>query len=47
VRLREPGRIDADALEELGTKAIATPGKDIVHLIVGADAEPIATSLLQ
>jgi PTS system N-acetylglucosamine-specific IIC component len=47
VRLRDPGRIDAHALEGLGTRAIATPGKDIVHLIIGADAEPIAASLLQ
>jgi len=47
VRLREPGQIDAHSLEGLGTKAIATPGKDIVHLIIGADAEPIAASLLQ
>ena len=47
LKLRDPARLDATALERLGTRAIATPGADIVHLILGADAEPIAASLLQ
>jgi PTS system N-acetylglucosamine-specific IIC component len=47
LRLHDPARIDAHALEKLGTKAVAMPGKDIIHLIVGAEAEPIAVSLLQ
>jgi PTS system N-acetylglucosamine-specific IIC component len=47
LRLRDPAKLDAAALAALGTKAIATPAEGIVHLIVGADAEPLAASLLQ
>ena len=47
LRLSDPSKLDANALKTLGTRAIARPGADIVHLIVGADAEPIAASLLQ
>jgi PTS system N-acetylglucosamine-specific IIC component len=47
LKLRDPARLDRAALTALGTKAIATPGQDIVHLIVGTSAEPIAASLLQ
>jgi PTS system N-acetylglucosamine-specific IIC component len=47
LKLRDPAAIDAAALEQLGTKAVATPGKNVVHLIIGAEAEPIAASLLQ
>jgi PTS system N-acetylglucosamine-specific IIC component len=47
LKLRDPARLDRPALTALGTKAIAAPGQDIVHLIVGASAEPIAASLLQ
>jgi N-acetylglucosamine PTS system EIICBA or EIICB component len=47
LRLRDPARLDRGALEKLGTKAIATPGADVVHLILGVDATPIAASLLQ
>jgi PTS system N-acetylglucosamine-specific IIC component len=46
LKLRDPAKLDTSALEALGTHAIARPGKDIVHLIVGTDAEPIAASLL-
>jgi PTS system N-acetylglucosamine-specific IIC component len=47
LRLHDPAKLDAAALKALGTHAIATPGQDIVHLIVGADAAPIAAGLLQ
>ena len=47
LKLRDPAKLDASALKALGTRAIAMPGKDLVHLIVGPDAEPIAASLLQ
>jgi PTS system N-acetylglucosamine-specific IIC component len=47
LRLSDPSKMDSAALEALGTRAIATPGADIVHLILGMDAEPIAASLLQ
>ncbi|HMI20135.1 MAG TPA: N-acetylglucosamine-specific PTS transporter subunit IIBC [Sphingomonas sp.] len=47
LKLRDPAKLDRAALTALGTNAIATPGQDIVHLIVGASAEPIAASLLQ
>ena len=46
LKLRDPAKLDRGALTALGTNAIATPGQDIVHLIVGASAEPIAASLL-
>jgi len=47
LRLSDPSKMDSAALEALGTRAIATPGADIVHLILGMDAEPVAASLLQ
>jgi PTS system N-acetylglucosamine-specific IIC component len=47
LKLHDLDKVDAAALKALGTRAIATPGKDVVHLIVGADAEPIAAALLQ
>ena len=47
LRLRDPAKLDASALRALGTKAIANPAEGIVHLIVGADAEPLAAGLLQ
>jgi PTS system N-acetylglucosamine-specific IIC component len=47
LRLHDPAKLDAAALKALGTHAIATPGQDIVHLIVGTDAAPIAAGLLQ
>jgi len=47
LKLRDPTRLDAGALTALGTKAIATPGAGVVHLIVGPEAGPIAASLLQ
>jgi len=47
LRLSDPSELDENVLKALGTRAIARPGADIVHLIVGADAEPIAASLLQ
>jgi len=47
LRLSDPSKMDPAALKALGTRAIATPGVDIVHLILGTDAAPIAARLLQ
>jgi PTS system N-acetylglucosamine-specific IIC component len=47
LKLRDAARLDTAALAALGTRAVATPRKDVVHLIVSVEAEPIATSLLQ
>ena len=47
LKLRDPAKLNQAALTALGTKAIAMPGKDIVHLIVGMSAAPIAAGLLQ
>ena len=47
LRLRDPAQVDAAALKRLGTRAIATPTGDVVHLIIGADAAPLAISLVQ
>jgi N-acetylglucosamine PTS system EIICBA or EIICB component len=47
LQLRDPARVDHAALKLLGTHAIATPRSDTVHLIIGAEAEAIAASLLQ
>jgi len=45
--LRDPAKLDATALRALGTKAIAAPATNVVHLIIGAEAGPVAASLLQ
>jgi len=45
--LRDPAKLDAAALRALGTKAIAAPATNVVHLIIGAEAGPVAASLLQ
>ncbi|WP_116092076.1 N-acetylglucosamine-specific PTS transporter subunit IIBC [Sphingomonas crusticola] len=47
LKLRDVDRIDAAALQALGTRAIAVPADGIVHLIVGADAIPLAAALRQ
>jgi len=47
LRLRDPAQVDFAALKRLGTRAIVTPTNDVVHLIIGADAAPLAIGLVQ
>jgi PTS system N-acetylglucosamine-specific IIC component len=47
LRVRDPAKLDAPALKALGTRAIVFPAEDVIHLIIGPEAEPIAASLLQ
>jgi PTS system N-acetylglucosamine-specific IIC component len=43
--LASPGRVDEPQLRRLGVRAIARPGGDVVHLILGPAAAPLATQL--
>ena len=47
IRVRDAAQIEPSALTALGVKAIATPAENILHLIVGAQAEGLAAALYQ
>jgi PTS system N-acetylglucosamine-specific IIC component len=45
VDLTDPARADEAALRQLGVRMIARPSANALHLILGADAEPVAAGL--
>jgi hypothetical protein len=45
VRVRDPQRVDAGAVGQLGLRGTALPAPGIVHIIVGPEAAAAAAAL--